>query len=190
MLISTGLSLSEGLRSPTSACPRSLTHNGEVMKIRGAHEHAATPQGRAASRMSHIRRTRTILGACLISAAACSSDTATPTAPTTPTTFTEVFSGTITQNGAASHFFVSQASGTARAILSSLSPDATQLVGLSLGTWTGTACQVVIANDKATTSSAVAGAVGQAGSLCARVYDVGSISRDAPVTYELLVEHP
>lgn len=128
--------------------------------------------------------------ACLLGAAGCgSNDTTTPTTPT-PTTFTEVFSGTVNQNGAASHAFQSQGSGTVTATLTSVAPDATQVMGVSLGTWTGTSCQVVIANDKATANTPVGGAVGSAGGLCARVYDVGTVSKDSPVTYELTVVHP
>jgi hypothetical protein len=137
-----------------------------------------------------MMRVRVLLAICVLGAAACSNTPNTPTTPITPTTFTEVFTGTVNMNGGTSHYFVSQKSGTVIVALTSLAPDATQLVGLSLGTWTGTACQVVIANDKATSSSSLTGAVGGAGSLCARVYDVGSIASNSPVSYELTVTHP
>ena len=137
-----------------------------------------------------MMRVRVLLAACVLGAAACSNAPTTPTTPTLPTTFTEVFTGTVNMNGGASHFFVSQSSGTVTATLTSLAPDAAQLVGFSLGTWTGTACQVVIANDKATTASAITGAVGGAGRLCARVYDIGTITGNSPVSYELTVTHP
>ena len=98
-----------------------------------------------------MKRVRSLLVVCLIgAAAACSDDTTTtPTTPT-PTTFTEVFSGTLNRNGATSHSFISQASGTVTATLTSVTPDATQVVGLALGTWTGAACQIIIAADRAT----------------------------------------
>jgi hypothetical protein len=134
-----------------------------------------------------------LLFACLVAAAGCSNNTTTtPTTPTNPTILTEVFSGTINMNGAASHSFVSQASGSVRVTLSALSPDPAQIVGLSLGTWTGSACQVVIASDRATQLSSITGAVNTtaSGSLCARVYDVGTITAGSPVTYEVTVEHP
>ncbi len=137
-----------------------------------------------------MMRVRVLLAVFLVGAAACSNTPITPTTPTTPNTFTEVFTGTVNMNGGASHFFVSQKSGTVIVALTSLAPDATQLVGLSLGTWTGAACQVVIANDKATSSSALTGAVGGAGSLCARVYDIGSITAGSPVSYEITITHP
>lgn len=124
------------------------------------------------------------------SVAACNnSNTTTPTT-TTPQTFTEVFSGSITTNGAASHAFVSQASGTVTLTLSTLEPDATVPIGIALGTWTGAACQVVIANDKAVVGSTVNGAVGSSGSLCARAYDVGNVVAGTPVRYTFTVTHP
>jgi hypothetical protein len=132
-----------------------------------------------------------LLFACLVAATGCSNNNpvTTPT-PTTPTIFTEVFSGTINMNGAASHSFVSQTSGGVRITLTRLTPDPAQIVGLSLGTWTGSACQVVIAADRASQQSSITGSVGATGSLCARVYDVGTIASGAPVSYEITVEHP
>ncbi len=133
-----------------------------------------------------------LLFASLVAAAGCSDNTTTTPTTTNPTILTEVFSGTINMNGAASHSFVSQASGSVRVTLSSLSPDSTQIVGLSLGTWTGTSCQVVIAADRATQLSSITGSVTTttSGSLCARVYDVGTITAGNPVSYEVTVEHP
>ena len=123
-------------------------------------------------------------------AAACSNNSTTTPTPTTPTTFTEVFSGTITVNGAASHAFIAQGSGTVSLALTALTPDAANPIGIALGTWTGAACQVVIANDKAVQGSTVAGAVGSSGSLCARAYDVGNVVAGTPVSYEFTVTHP
>jgi len=138
-----------------------------------------------------MTRVRCFIFACVLSlAAGCDNNTTLPTTVIDPTIFTEVFSGTINQNGAASHPFVSQSSGTVVATLTSVTPDATQVVGVSLGTWTGSTCQIVIANDKATQSSQLQGSVGLAGLLCARVYDVGTITSGSPVTYELTVRHP
>lgn len=123
--------------------------------------------------------------------AACGNNT--PTTPTTPepTIFTEVFSGTLTPNGAVSHVFFSQASGTVRVSLTSLAPDPALAIGVALGTWTGSACQVIIANDRAVLGAFVNGAVGNQGGLCVRAYDAtGSLVAETPVTYELTVEHP
>jgi hypothetical protein len=136
-----------------------------------------------------MNRARFLLLACLIgTTAACGSDSTTPTTPTS-TTFTEVFAGTLTTNGAQTFTFISQASGTVTATLTAVAPDATSLLGISLGTVaTGGGCQTIIVNDKATQSSGITGAVGSAGNLCARVYDPGVLA--APVTFELTVVHP
>jgi len=134
------------------------------------------------------RARRLCLAVLTVLGTACGDSTLTSSTPTVPQTFTEVFSGTISQNGATSHPFNSQGSGTALATITALAPDPAATVGLLMGTWTGTACQLVIANDKATLGARIEGAVGGAGRLCVRVYDVGAIT--APITYELTVVHP
>jgi hypothetical protein len=111
-----------------------------------------------------------------------------PTSPTSPATATETFSGNLNQNGAVTHSFSASAAGTISATLSALAPDDTLKVGLSLGTWNGTACTIVIANDTATKGSAVSGTINSSGSFCARVYDVGNVVN--PVTYTVTVTHP
>lgn len=128
----------------------------------------------------------------LLGATACSNNS-TPTTPTTPepTIFTEVFGGTITLNGASSHSFIAQASGTVTVTLTALAPNATQPIGIALGTWTGSACQVIIANDRAVQGVSVNGAIGQPGALCTRAYDsTGTLAAGTSVTYELAVVHP
>src|SRR5262245_38469664 len=118
--------------------------------------------------------------ACALGAAACSSDT--PTTPTTtPVTVTDTFSGTLTQNGAASYPFITAASGSVQATLTTLAPDATLIVGMSLGTWNGSSCNVVIVKDKAGLQSTLLGQASASGSLCVRIYDVGNVID--PITY-------
>jgi hypothetical protein len=136
-----------------------------------------------------MHRARFLLFVCLIGiTAACGSSDTPPTTPT-PTTFTEVFAGTLTTNGAQTFTFISQGSGTVTATLTALAPDATSLLGISLGTVaSGGGCQTIIVNDRATQSTGVTGAIGSAGNLCARVYDPGVLV--APVTFELTVVHP
>ena len=130
---------------------------------------------------------RTLLTfAVILLASACGDDTTTPTQPTTPTTFTKTFSGSIGRNGAMTHEFATQLSGTVTATLTSVTPAA--VIGLSLGTWNGTVCQIVLANDKATQGSTVTGSVSTFGNLCLRVYDAGALTQ--PVAYEVQVVHP
>lgn len=112
----------------------------------------------------------------------------TPTTPTTPTTVTETFSGTVTKNGAVTHTFTSGAAGTVQATLTALGPDASVPIGMSLGTWNGATCAIVLANDKAIQTSTVIGTVSSVGGLCLRLYDVGNLTE--PASYEVLVTHP
>ena len=109
-----------------------------------------------------------------------------PTDTTTRNTTNETFAGTLTLNGAATYPFASGAS-TVSATLSALAPDSTVVVGLSLGTWNGTACQVVLANDKATQGTVVVGNASTSGNLCVRIYDVGSLVQSQ--SYQIDVVH-
>jgi hypothetical protein len=111
-----------------------------------------------------------------------------PTPTPTATIVTEVFSGSLNTNGATTFPFSATAGGTVTVTLTTLSPDATLPIGLSLGTWTGSACQVVIANDNAAQTAAISGTVTSAASLCVRVYDVGKVT--SPVDFTVTVGHP
>lgn len=63
----------------------------------------------------------------------------------------------------------------------------TTIVGMALGTWSGTTCSIVLANDVSSVGSTVAGTVQGAGTLCARVYDVGQLA--APTAFTIEVSH-
>ena len=125
----------------------------------------------------------------LLLAGACGDDNPTrlPTLPDIPT-ITETFSGELTKNGAATHSYVARLAGSTTARLTMLSPDSMLVIGLSLGTWNGSTCQIILANDKATQDSIVTGIASSAGNLCVRVYDVGNVTE--PVSYEIQVTHP
>ena len=119
--------------------------------------------------------------------AGCGSSTS-PTTPTNPVT--ESFTGTITQNSAATNTFSTTTSGTVTVTLTALAPLATQQVGFALGTWDGTACQLVLVNPAGTTGSQLAANASTKGNYCVHLYDVGNITADTPVTYTLTVVHP
>jgi hypothetical protein len=133
-----------------------------------------------------------LLATLATGAAGCNDDTpetpTTPTNPTTPLTFTETFTGTLNTNGAASSPFTAKTGGTVTATLTTVAPDATVAVGIFLGTWTGSACQVVVANDNALQGAIVSGTVTSAASLCVRIYDVGKVT--APLNYTITVVRP
>jgi len=127
--------------------------------------------------------------ALALGTAACGSDTpTTPTTPTTPVTVTDTFAGTLTPNGAATYTFTTGLSGQVTATLTTLSPNSTLIVGLSLGTWNGNACQTILSKDSATQLSFVIGQASQANTFCVRIYDVGNLVD--PATYEIQVNHP
>ena len=132
-----------------------------------------------------------VLGILLLAcaAAACDDDPATtPTAPTT--TKTQTFSGTITQNGATTHNFDVGSAGTVTATLKTIGADNRLVVSFALGTWTGTACSIVLANDAATGGAVLSGTMTGIGTLCARVGDVGNIAAGPGVSYSIEVVHP
>jgi hypothetical protein len=113
-----------------------------------------------------------------------------PTNPSPPTIFTETFSGAVTRNGAATHTFATQASGTVTATLTSLSAAEGTRIGLALGTYNAVTavCQLVITKDDAVAPTTITGAVSAVGNLCVRIYDVGALTNAAD--YEIQVSHP
>jgi hypothetical protein len=121
-----------------------------------------------------------------VTGVACGGAELLPPTTGTPVPLTEVFSGTLGPNGAATHPFAAQAGGSVTVTLQELEPDTT--IGLSLGTWNGASCQIVIANDTAVRQSSVIGTVSGVGDLCVRVYDVGILT--GPASYTVSVLHP
>ena len=110
----------------------------------------------------------------------------TPPIGATPLPVTEVFQDALATNGARTYPFVVQAGGTVTVTLTSIEPAVA--VGLSLGTWNGIACQIVIANDKASSGTVVTGTASAIGNLCVRIYDIGEVSGTA--SYSISVFHP
>lgn len=133
-----------------------------------------------------------VVALATLGASACGSDNdnpdpGTPTTPTTPTV-SEEFTGDLAVNGAATWVFISSTGGTITSTLTTLTPDGSPTVSLSIGTWNGTACQIVIANDNAAAGAIVTGTVSAATSLCTRITDAGRLT--APVSYKITVVHP
>ena len=118
----------------------------------------------------------------------CEEATPPPDPTPTPDPVTERFSGTLTVNGAITFPFSANRAGTVTARLVTVAPDATTVLGLSIGTLFAGQCQTVIANDNATQNATVTGQASAQGSLCARVYDVGRLT--GSITFEITVDHP
>jgi hypothetical protein len=133
-----------------------------------------------------------LIGVLATGAAACNDDTTpitpTPTPPAADPITEPPFTGTLTRNGAATYPFTAKAGGTVTATLATLAPDPAVGIGLQIGTWTGSACQVVIANDNAAEKATISGTVTAAASLCVRVYDVGRLT--APADFNVTIVHP
>lgn len=125
--------------------------------------------------------------AAAVLAAGCSEDTTPTTAPETPVLLSETVTGTVTVSGGSAQPFTVNRAGTVTAQITALAPDDTVVVGFSLGTWNGAACQVVIANDAAKLSTAIIGTATAPGTLCVRVYDVGGLT--TPTSYDVKVDH-
>jgi hypothetical protein len=137
-------------------------------------------------------RGRVLRGLCgpvllaALAAAGCGDDPITnPDAPT-PTAVTETYTGTVTINGAITQPFVVQTAGTVSAAFTALEPAEARL-GLSIGTWNGVVCAIVLANDDAPVGASVTGSATATGNYCVRVYDVGKLTQ--AVEYQLTVTH-
>ena len=131
-----------------------------------------------------------VLAATVLLAAACN-DKTTPTTPTTPSTPIEPtsvdYEGTLNVNGARSYGF-GTLPGTVTATLTSLGPDSPLAVSLALGTWSGSVCSIVVANDNAVQGTVVTGQAGTTGALCVRISDVGNLTETLP--FIVTVVHP
>jgi hypothetical protein len=138
-------------------------------------------------RLCNKRLLCVVLLACAV--AAC--DDEVPTSPSDPPpAVTDTFTGTIAASGAATHSFSTAGGGTVTGTLKTIGPDSALVVSFALGTWTGSACSVVLANDKATTGAVLSGTMTGVGSLCTRVSDVGNIPAGTSVSYTIEVVHP
>jgi ABC-type Fe3+-hydroxamate transport system substrate-binding protein len=143
-----------------------------------------------------LARSFVLLALAALTTSACSDNTLSQLAAASTTTTnpsTDTFTGTLSKNGAFTHIFTITTLGAVTVTIVSLAPDSTQLVGLSLGVWNGTACSTSpatggSATDVATTGSSITMNATAAGNLCARLYDVGFVT--TPVIYTMQITHP
>jgi hypothetical protein len=134
--------------------------------------------------------------AAALAVSSCSDNTLSQLASASSTTTnpqTEVFTGTLSTNGAFQHIFTTTTLGAVTVSINSLSPNTSQIVGLSLGVWTGSQCSTSpqtggASNDTATVGSSITLNATAGGNLCARLYDVGFVT--APVLYTMTITHP
>jgi hypothetical protein len=101
----------------------------------------------------------------------CGDSSSEATVVTPPPTLTDTFSGTLSLNGATTFAFAVTGLGNITAQLTTLSPDSTRPVGVSLGTWNGSICQIILRNDNSVQGSQVVGTASTTGSFCVTIYD-------------------
>ena len=111
------------------------------------------------------------IAALLLVVSACDNDDATVITPEPTPDVVEPFQGVIALNGGITHPFVVTRTGVITAQLVSLSPDSTLVVGLALGTWNGSICQIIRVNDQTKQGDVVDGATSSPGNFCVRIYD-------------------
>jgi hypothetical protein len=124
---------------------------------------------------------------------ACGSNN-TPTTPTTPALpSAEVFSGTLTAQGSSFYSFTVAATGNVSITLASLVPKApgpavSTVMGLGVGTPSGTDCEVT--NSVTTAPGLTAQLVNSLtpATYCAKIYDLGELT--APVDFTVRIVHP
>jgi len=120
-----------------------------------------------------------------LGAAACD-DNSTVIPTPSPVQQTETFAGTLTINGGVTFSFTSNR-GAVTATLSTVAPDSTVVLGMSLGVWNGITCNATLPNDQAVQGSTIYGTVNTTGALCVRLYDVGKMADS--LDFEVKVIH-
>jgi hypothetical protein len=140
--------------------------------------------------MRSFLRAFPLLALAALGVAGCDDETTPPTTPTPPAaTVTESFSGSLSKNGGVTFSFTVGATGQVTATLATLTAADGTKVGLSLGNWNGTTCQVVLANDNAIQGTFVTGTMSSAGSLCVRLYDAAG-TVEGTASFRVDVVHP
>jgi hypothetical protein len=118
--------------------------------------------------------------------AGCGSDNDLPETPTqpTPVQITESFGGNLNVNGARTHSFVVDRAGTVTAQLKALS-DQAATIGVSLGTYNGSACAILLSKTDAVLNSTVTGTAQSTGQFCVWLNDVGKLTTGVDYTIEV-----
>jgi hypothetical protein len=123
--------------------------------------------------------------------AACSNSQSTtaPSTPTTPTIVTDIFTSTVTVQGATSHAFVVTTAGTVSVTLLSAGPAAT-IVGLGLGipNANGANCNLSFSVNTTAGAAAQITRTVEPGLYCVDVYDIGKLTADAGISVQIV--HP
>jgi hypothetical protein len=122
-----------------------------------------------------------------LAAAACSSDTEVPPAPTVvPASITDTLSGTLSVGGTSAQPFTVVQTGRLTITLNSVTPAAA--VGIGIGSPSAGGCALVSTQSPVSPgSSIVMSGIALAGNLCVSIYDIGQLTNS--VTYTLTIFH-
>ena len=135
-----------------------------------------------------IARLAPVVALLLVVSGCNGSDLTDDVAPDPTPTVTESFQDVLAPNGGITHPFTATGGGAITAQLVSLAPDAVKPIGLSMGTWNGSTCQIILANDLSIQGTAVTGQATAAGNFCIRVYDAAGTVTELQ-TYVVEVTH-
>ena len=121
---------------------------------------------------------------------ACGSDSTSPDTGTSTSTITETFSSLIQEKGSATRSFKVDTAGTVGLQLITLSQSGA-VVGLALGTFSGTTCTITksvqTASDGTSNAPQISSSL-SAGDYCVRVSDVGNLN--TIVTFTVYITKP
>ncbi len=133
-----------------------------------------------------------LLAITLFTGSAACGDNSNPSIPSpTPTPgVTDTFPGTINVNGAMTFPFNIATGGLVTATLTSIGPDSTTLIGMSIGTFNNNVCTVGtgLFLDRTAQGATIIASVSAPGTLCLRVYDAGTLTGET--TFSVDVVHP
>lgn len=139
--------------------------------------------------MPRVNLRAALIAALLCGAVGCGGSDELPTEPPPTTSVTVSFADVLTPNGARTHTFTVTGAGGITALLADLDPEGSaKPVGLSLGTWNGSICQIVLANDASIQGSVVVGQTTAIGDFCVRIYDAAG-TLVGPQPYVIEVSH-
>jgi hypothetical protein len=132
-------------------------------------------------------------GALLVAAAAMAAAACGDPPPETPTSIpdavltTDTFGGNLTAGGQVYHL-VSAKPGEVVLTLTGIS-DPSVALGMQMGVFSTLSCTAVMDNPKATIGNKMVGLSTSLTNICILVYDPGTITADATVTYEIKVSY-
>lgn len=130
-----------------------------------------------------------VIAAPLFLLAGCGSADDNPVAPSplAPASVTQEFSGEVEVQSSRVHPFPVSSRSTIAVTLVTVGPLDTLAVGLGVGTWDGTACTLVAADNNARQAAVLSGTV-EPGNYCAAVFDNGNLT--GTITYTVRVQRP